>query len=296
MSATAPQNGSGPVPEVQGSEVSATDTFIKFGQQPTLGQYVNELWERREFSVYVPYQELRVQKMNTVLGQLWHFLNPALTVVIYYVIFAVILDVSRGVDNFIGFLVIGVLMFTVTQRIIMDALTAIERDSGLIRSVEFPRALLPISSVFGQTMAFLPAIPVIFVALMVTGDPPTLRWLFLPLLLVAHLGINLGLGLMAARAGFAVRDLRNLMEHITRVLFYGSGALFPIERFVENETMRDAFVLNPIYAVLTSTRWALQGIEVSQMALWATLIYALVLPSVGLVVFMRGEHKYGGSV
>ena len=43
------------------------------------------------------------------------------------------------------------------------------------------RALLPISSLIGQTIAFGPALLVMLVTVMLTGEAPTLRWFVFPL-------------------------------------------------------------------------------------------------------------------
>lgn len=271
------------------------DDFIELGQIPKLKDYLRDLWSRREFAIFVPYHDLRIQKINTVAGQLWHFLNPAMTFAVYYLIFGVIIEVGRGIDNYVGFMVIGILIFTMMTRVMTDGLSAIEHNAGLIRSVDFPRALLPITSVIGQAMAFVPALVVLFGALFITGETPSLRWLTIAPVMVACFTINLGMALLMARAGFAVRDLEQIIGHVFRLLFYVSGVLFPPSLFIKNELLARLFAINPLYDVLTASRWALMG-EPAEIEVVVLLVaYALILPVVGLIVFMRAEHRYAGS-
>ena len=81
----------------------------------------------------VPAHDIRSQNMDTFLGQFWHIVNPALMVGVYFLIFGVLLDARRGVDNYLGFLVIGVVLFQLTQRIVQDASMTISRNEGLLR-------------------------------------------------------------------------------------------------------------------------------------------------------------------
>ena len=66
----------------------------RLGSEESLGQYLSDIWERREFAVVVPANDLRAQNMDTALGQLWHILNPAALIAIYWLIFGVLLGVD----------------------------------------------------------------------------------------------------------------------------------------------------------------------------------------------------------
>ena len=270
--------------------------FIELGRVPKISQYLRDLWDRREFAFIVPYHDLRAQKINTLIGQFWHLLNPIMTFLVYYIIFGVIIDLTRGdIENFVGFLSIGVLVFTMMSRVMTDSLRAIENNAGLIRSVDFPRALLPISEANGQMMAFVPALFVLFGAMVFTGETPSFKWLLVfPGLVLCYL-INVGVGLLMARAGFAVRDLQQIMQHVIRLLFYASGVIFVPSFFITNETVLSLFALNPYYDALAFMRWALMDIEMPTEAFVMLLVYSVLLPIVGLFVFMRAEHKYAGS-
>ena len=260
---------------------------------PSAGAYLREVWRRREFAFVVPAQDLRAQNMDTTLGQLWHLLNPALLVGVYFFIFGVLLDTRRGVDNFLGFLIVGVVLFHLTQRVVQDAAVCIVRNLGLIRSIQFPRILLPLATVNGQTLAFLPALAVALLAVLATGERPSLRWLLLLAVLAAGYVFNLGAALVVARVGASVRDLQRLLPHLLRLLFYGSGVIFSVEAFVTSEAWRRAFAVNPVYDFITCARWCLLGTGVDPPVVIGLVVWCAVLPVVGLFVFRRGERRFG---
>src|SRR5688572_2784464 len=118
--------------------------LVKLGTTPGVVEYLKALWVRREFAIAIPTAELQAQHRNTVLGGLWHLLNPLLQMGVYYLVFGVILDVNRGVDNFLGFIAIGVFTFHFTTKSVTAGAKAITSNEGLIRAIMFPRAILPL--------------------------------------------------------------------------------------------------------------------------------------------------------
>ena len=277
-----------------GPEAGAPNrALIDLTSRPSTLAYLKEAWRRREFAIVVPAQDLRAQNMDTTLGQFWHLLNPALLVGVYFLVFGVIIDTRRGVDNFLGFLIIGVVLFHLTQRVALEAAGSITQNLGLIRSIQFPRILLPAASLNGQTAAFVPALVLALLAVLATGELPTLRWLALPGVLVAQFAFNFGVALLVARIGTTLPDLRQILPHLFRLLFYGSGVIFSVEAFVHSALWRKAFALNPIYDVITCARWCLLGEPVDLWVVVGLVVWCVVMPSVGFVVFHRSEQRLG---
>ena len=272
---------------------SSSRPLIDLTSRPTARTYLREAWRRREFAIVVPAQDLRAQNMDTTLGQLWHLVNPALLVGVYFLVFGVIIDTRRGVDNFLGFLIVGVVLFHLTQRVTLEASTSITQNMGLIRSIQFPRILLPAASVNGQTAAFVPALALAILAVLATGELPTLRWLVLPAVLVAQFAFNFGTALLVARIGTTMPDLRQILPHLFRLLFYGSGVIFSVDAFVQSTAWRRAFALNPLYDVITCARWCLLGEPVDLWVVAGLAMWCVLMPAIGFVVFQRSEQRLG---
>lgn len=125
--------------------------------RPSLGDYLRDLRERREFMVYAPAAELRAVNFHTVLGNLWLLLNPALSILVYYVIFGLLLNADRGTTNYIGFLTVGVLVYGFLSSCVTGGSRAITANINLVRSVHFPRAVLPLSNTLRNFYEFLRA-------------------------------------------------------------------------------------------------------------------------------------------
>lgn len=263
------------------------------GSHGTTRAYLTSLWQRREYAWHVPLSELRSQQMNTVLGNLWHLLNPALSITVFYVIFGLVLKTTRGVDNFIAFLTVGMFTFQFTQKSTTTAAKSIHRNRGLLRSISFPRALLPISAVITEAMAFAMVIVVMFSTVLLSGSSIRWTWLLVVPLALLQLVFNVGLGMIVARATTVFRDIQNLLPFVFRLLFYASGVLFSVDAYLERESVKWLFILNPLFDIIELQRWAVLGNPITMAEFVTFVVWTVVIALGGFAWFRRAEATYG---
>lgn len=271
-------------------------TLVRLGGTPSLPAYVRSLWERRGFAWQTALGELRSQHLDTALGNLWHLLNPILMISVYFLVFGLILQVTRGVDNFLAFLAIGVFTFHFSQKSIVGAGSTIVNNQGLIRSLLFPRALLPIATVVREAMAYVSAAVVMIALVVITGEPITPAWLLVLLAFALQVVFNLGGALIAARLVDRYRDMLNVLPFVFRLAFYLSGVLYAFEAYVDDPRLLRLLPLNPFYTFLTLPReYLLTGQNHPHIGeVWlAAVLWAGLLALGGLVFFRAGEKEYG---
>jgi len=262
--------------------------------RPSLGDYLRELRDRREFMVYAPAAELRAINFHTVLGNLWLLLNPALSILVYYVIFGLLLDADRGTPNYIGFLTVGILVYGFLSSCVSGGSRAITNNLNLVRSVHFPRALLPLSNALRNFYEFLPSLLIMLLVAVLTGEPVMLRWLLLIVALGLALLMGAGLSLLMARYGNRYADLPSLLPFILRMGFCGSGILYEPSAFTDNRLVLRLFDLNPFYEITTIARSAvLEDHPISGLIWIGAICWSVGLFVVGLIAFWRAELTYG---
>ncbi|MDN5896624.1 MAG: hypothetical protein L0H93_21710, partial [Nocardioides sp.] len=78
---------------------------------------------------------------------------------------------------------------------------------------------------------------------------------------------------------------------------YGSGVIFPIERFVDSNPLIASLIqVNPIYHMLVMYREVLMDGTIPAPEHWMILgAWAVGLTLFGLVFFWRGEETYGAE-
>lgn len=274
------------------TEFARLHGLIPMGRKRPLGQYLKEAWHRRDFAIALPMAELRAQNMDTVLGNLWHVMNPILLVGVYFLVFGVALSVDRGVDNFLAFLAVGVFTYHYSQKTMMAGAKSIAANEGLLRSFQFPRTLLPASTVIGQTLAFLPAIAIMLLMAVATGEPPRLTWLLLAVVFALQALFNLGGTLVLARLADRFRDVQNVLPFAFRLAFYLSGILYLAEEYVPSSLL-PLLNVNPFYVFVTLARAPVLG-DQTTLVLWLSAVaWALGLFVIGFWYFRAAEHRYG---
>ena len=274
---------------------NTTDGLVPAGRPLPLGIYLQELWLRRDFMIRVPLEELRAQNAHTLLGGIWLILNPLLQVGVYFLVFGVIMPIDRGVDDYLVFLTIGVFVFFYSQRVISEAARSVVVNLGLIRTLRFPRATLPLSATVGQTMAFIPALTVMTAVVAAHGTWPHPRWLLIPALLALQTAFSLGAGFLAARYNYTYRDLENLLPFVFRLAFYVSGVLYSVDHYIDSTLGRAVFLANPFYCFVTVWRWVLAGTPAAGEIWVATGVWSTVTLVVGFTLFRARETTFGGT-
>ena len=274
----------------------------QIGVRPPLRRSLQALGARRQFTWTMATSHARARNFNNYLGQLWNILNPLLWSAVYFLAFGILLGARGGMDTqtYVAFLVTGVFMFRFISSAMMVGAKSISGNISLVRSLHFPRAVLPISSVLTEVVVLLPALVVLCLIVLVTGQGPSWAWLLFPLATLLIWMFSTGLALIIARLVADVRDLSNLLPFITRLLLYTSGVFYSIERF------KDSFYDNgigwlypvaenqPVAVYLTLARSTLMDDMSSDGRVWLLGTgYAVLFLICGFLFFWRAEERYG---
>ncbi len=272
---------------------AATAGLKRMGLRPTLPEYFGQLWDRREFALLVPLGELRQRNMNTVLGSLWHVLNPLFQALIYYFLFGVVLDTRGGIENYAIWLIVGLITFTYTQKSVASASGIIVQRVAMLRTLNFPAGILPISVTLGELLAHGPAL-IVMVGIVLTVYAPSPVWLLLLVIVLLQTLFNLGLGLIVARLTVHFHDFSHLLSHLLKMWLLASGVIFPFDQAPEGP-IRDSLEANPAYVFISLTRSALFEGTVDPSVLRAAALWSLGMLVVGVLFFHRHEGRYSSA-
>ncbi len=274
--------------------------------RPPIRQYIGQLWQRRHF-IWTFASSKSISMYTTArLGQLWQVLTPLLNAGVYYLIFGVLLKTSRGIPDFIPFLVTGVFVFTFTQRSVNTGAKSVGDNLSLIRALHFPRASLPFAYVILELQQLMMSLVVLFIIVLAMGEPLTVDWLLLIPVILLQLSFNIGVSLVVARLGAFARDITQLLPFLLRTWFYFSGVIFSVAHleasFKNHPWVVKVLEINPGYVYVELSRHALlakyrnyvEDLHHSTGHLWwYALIWAVVMFIGGFLFFYRAEERYG---
>ncbi|KUG52406.1 phosphate ABC transporter permease [Kocuria palustris] len=265
------------------------------GVRPPLGRYLRELWGARHFVLYDARVRLSVSQEHTFLGKIWLILNPMLLGFTFYLIFGLLLGTSRGIENFLGYLIIGLMMFLYTARSFAAGARSVSAGKNLIRGFSFPRAALPLGVVVREALSQLYVLVAMFLFILLAppSEAITPLWLLVIPIFALQTAFNWGAGMLFAPLVHRIPDVANLISLGTRLWLYASGLFYDPSRFTDDPRILSLFHLNPLYQVLDMTRDAVLYETLPSLDSWLILIgWAVSALVIGLLVFWWNEESY----
>jgi teichoic acid transport system permease protein len=216
------------VPDKPLAQLAAEHELKLSGARPSLTTYVATLWQRRHF--IWGYATARSVSMYTEarLGQLWQVLTPLLNAGVYYLIFGLLFQASRGVQNYPAFLLAGVFIFAFTERSIVTGSNVMRANLQLIRALYFPRASLPLAYVLVELQQMLVGFVVLIPVMLISREPVTWYWFLLIPAVLLQTMFNIGAALIVARLGGSLADVSELIPFILRITRYFCGVMYMI--------------------------------------------------------------------
>lgn len=243
------------------------DTVRVVSSQVGLRQRVADIWLYRQLLVGMTRKELKVKYKNSVLGFVWSMLNPATSLIVFYVVFQIVL--KNGIPFFAIFLISGILVWNVFQNGVTGACASIVGNSAVVKKVAFSREILPLASVGAALVHFvLQGIVLVFFLFVFRYLPDfTYLWLLVPALVAAVL-LTSAVGVMLAAVNVKLRDTQHLLEIALQVWFWATPIVYPYRLVADRITAHSgvvshllffAYRLNPVTPIVLTFQRAVYG-------------------------------------
>lgn len=270
--------------------------FTRVGRRPGLWKYLKQVWDFRHFIIFDSKSRIAGESSDDNLGRVWMVLNPILQGAAYFLVFGLMLDTSRGIDNFIAYLIIGVFMYRFTATTITAGSKAISGNHSLVTAFNFPRMTLPIAINVREMMRHTTTYVTMFALILLIPplEPITWKWLlFFPIVALQFL-FNLGLSMILARIVADWNDFTHIITFGTRIWMYLSAVFYSTDRFADMPIVLNLMYANPLFNVLDMTRDILLYDTFPEPMRWIVLgSWTLGVLVIGTIIFWQGEEKYG---
>ncbi|MGP9838280.1 ABC transporter permease [Arthrobacter sp. 179] len=266
------------------------------GTHGGMAEYLLRMWDARTLAFHEARSKIVSGHQRNKLGSLWLILNPIFSGMIYYIVFGFVFQVNKGIDNFIGYLLVGIFMFQMTTGAINASADSIYSGRKLLGSNNLPVAMLPVINNVQRWLSGIPSYLAMMLIIIIAPPVENLGWmslLFVPLMALQGL-LMIGFSLVAAHVVARVHDLKNLLSVGMRAWLYASGVMFSVDRLTNAHPIFGPLVdWNPMHHVLTIARDVLLYETIPDLHSWLmVLFWALGITMVGLWLIWRGEGTY----
>lgn len=210
----------------------------------------------RELLMELARNDFRARHKGSLLGTLWAFAQPVLTIVLYLFIYQVGL---RRADTdgvpFVLWLIVGITPWFFFTDALSAMTTSLVEYKFLVKKVVFEVTIIPaiklLSSIFVAAVVWV----IVLIILAVAGYPPSLAWLQLPYYFLAVTALAAGLGLLTSAITPFFRDLSQIVAVAVQFGVWLTPVLWPLSNAPAR--LRPILELNPVHYVIQGMRDAL---------------------------------------
>lgn len=260
-----------------------------------------EIWRYRDLLVMFIKRDIVTQYKQTILGPTWYFIQPALTTIMYMVVFGGIAGISTdGLPQPLFYLA-GIVLWQYFSECLNKTSATFTQNQHIFGKVYFPRLISPLSNVLSnlvrmsiQFLLFL-IVYVYYVAVGVDVMPNAYA-LLLPLLIVMLAGLSLGFGIIISSMTTKYRDLTILFTFIVQLWMYATPVIYPLST-ISNEKIRMLMGINPLTSIFEAFKYGMLGVgQFSWGGLGYSFGFMVVLLLVGVVVFNKVQRSFMDTV
>lgn len=262
-----------------------------------------ELWRYRDLCTLFVRRNITTQFKQTILGPLWYIIQPAMTVIMYMVVFGGIANISTDGLPQPLFYLSGICLWQYFNDCLTKTSSTFTANAGIFGKVYFPRLVVPLSNVisnllrFGIQFGLFLVVYTIYQIFIIPGQIHT-NWyaMLLPLLVLMLAGLSLGFGILFSSMTTKYRDLQLLLDFFIRLWMYATPVIYPLST-ITNKTLRFVMSLNPLTGIVEAFKYGFLGEGVFSWGLLGySFAFMVVLLAIGIVVFNRVQRTFMDTV
>ncbi|MEN9336619.1 MAG: hypothetical protein RLZZ500_1606 [Bacteroidota bacterium] len=261
---------------------------------------LKEVWQYRDLLFLLVKRDFITFYKQTILGPIWFFIQPLLTMLVYIILFGQIAKIDINNVPQIAFFLSGITIWNYFSESLTKISTVFKDNASVFGKVYFPRLIMPLSIVFSGLMKFLVqftlfVIVVLYYTFIDESIHPNIWVLATPLLILLMAFFALGIGMIFSSLTTKYKDLTFLLTFGIQLFMYATPVVYPISAMPEK--LKWIIKANPLSGIFECFRYGYLGsgsFEVSDLLTSTGLI--IVLFGCGVIIFNKVEKGFMDTV
>lgn len=262
---------------------------------------IREIYRYRDLMWLFVRRDFVAQYKQTILGPLWHLIQPVLTTFMFLLVFGRIARIPTDGLHPILFYMSGITIWNYFSVCLTSTSNTFVMNASIFGKVYFPRMIMPLSVIVSNLIRF--GIQFVLLGLAITwyhfhGYPFVFRQelAIIPLLLLLVAGIALGVGIIVSSLTTKYRDFTVLLAFAVQLGMYATPIAYPMS-FLSGKSYASIIQLNPLAPIVEGFRYALFGKGmVSMMDLAYSAAFMCIALITGLILFNKVEKTFMDTV
>lgn len=262
---------------------------------------LKEVWRYRDLLWLFVKRDFVAQYKQTILGPLWHFIQPIFTTLMFLFIFGKIANIPTDGIAAIPFYMSGIAIWNYFSACLTATSSTFVANAGIFGKVYFPRLVIPLSTVLSNMVKFGIQFLLLLAVMIFYGFKTGhfhfgFSWLLIPVLVLMMAGMGLGLGIIISSLTTKYRDFTVLIGFAIQLLMYATPVAYPLS-FLIDKPYAAWVAWNPLSPIVESFRYALFGTGTLDVT---GLIYSggfiIIVLFLGMLIFSKVERTFMDTV
>ncbi len=261
---------------------------------------IKEIWQYRDLLIMLVKRDYVTFYKQTILGPIWFFVQPALTTIVYVILFGRLAGLSTDGTPQIAFYLAGITIWNYFSESLTKTSTVFKDNAAMMGKVYFPRLIMPFSIVVSALMKFgiqflLFLSVVIYFIVIEKSIQPNIWILATPFLLFLMACFSLGLGMIFSSLTTKYKDLVFLLTFGVQLFMYATPVVYSLSSIPDK--YQSLILLNPLTPIFECFRYGFLGSGVfTPISLLFSTGMILGLLFLGILIFNKSEKNFMDTV
>jgi ABC-2 type transport system permease protein len=185
-----------------------------------------DVFRRRYLLKLLVRKELRVRYQGSPLGLAWSYVKPAVRFAMYFWIIGLL--ITRHLEDRPLHIFSGMIMVSFFTDALTSGSKSVVRNKALVRKINLPREMFPVSSIMVSTYHMLPMYVILLGGCMISGwQPDAMAFVAAVMAFVLVWIWGLGTALLLSAWNVYFRDVSNVVDVIQTVITWTTPMIYP---------------------------------------------------------------------
>ena len=261
-----------------------------------------ELWRYKDLILLFVRRDFVSQYKQTILGPLWHIIQPLLTTGMFLLLFSRIAEIPTDTIPPVLFYLAGITIWNYFSSCLVSTSNSFVANAGIFGKVYFPRLVIPLSVVLSNLIRFciqfglFIAVLLFFIIKGTVNLPISWNLLLLPVLVLLMAGMGLGLGVLISSLTTKYRDFTVLISFAVQLLMYATPVAYPLS-FLKKKSFVFFIDWNPLSAVVEGFRFCIFNSGTFELNdLIYPSVFCFISIIAGALIFNKVERNFMDTV
>jgi ABC-type polysaccharide/polyol phosphate export permease len=255
--------------------------FSKYIQP--LSMFFRDAYHGRRLLLQLVKDDFKRRYVQNYLGILWAFIQPLITILIFWLVFQVGFKSAPVKDiPFILWLVAGILPWFYYTEAIQSSADSVAANSFLVKKIVFKVSLLPLVKLASALVIHVFFLFVMVLLFLLYHFPPSWYWLQVLYYLFASMPLLLGMAWLTSSVSIFFPDLRQMVAVALQFGFWLTPIFWSLS--ILPQQYQIFFKLNPLYYLVQGYRDSM----IEQVWFWQKPWWTLFFWVVTVTVFAVG--------